>query len=217
MTVYDKEDIMGLPRVVSREEWRAEREALLRREKEATRARDALNAQRRALPMVEVDKEYRFDGPAGRVGLADLFDGRRQLIVHHVMWRFDTDEACPICSLLVDNTGHPAHLHACDTSLVLVSRAPLANLERFRARMGWTLPWYSSHGGDFHYDFGATSVDTGEDGSRVNVFLRDGNRVFHTYSTNARGAEPLLGTFNLLDLTPLGRQRHVTEFGYRDR
>src|SRR5262245_3048608 len=132
------------PEIVARAEWLTARETLLTREKELTRARDALAAQRRSLPMVEITKEYVFEGPtgaagpsntAGRVGLAALFEGRRQLIVHHFMWRDDTDDGCPTCSLLIDDMGDPVHLHGCDTTLVSVSRAPLSSIERFRRRM----------------------------------------------------------------------------------
>jgi predicted dithiol-disulfide oxidoreductase (DUF899 family) len=228
--------------IVSRAEWLAARRRLLAKEKEATRARDALAAERRALPMVEIEKEYAFQGPDGVVTLPDLFDGRRQLIVHHVMWLFDTDEGCPSCSLRIDDIGNLAHLHACDTSLVLVSRAPFASIERFRNRMGWTIPWYSSFGSDFNHDFHVTSDETrgpvmfnyddkatlerkgigfwaanGMDTPGLSVFLRGGERVLHTYSTFARGLEPVMGTYNHLDLTPLGRQRDISEFPHRDR
>ncbi|WP_028921709.1 DUF899 domain-containing protein [Pseudonocardia acaciae] len=215
----------NLPTSVSREVWVAARKRLLAREKEFTRARDELNAERRRLPMVRIDKEYVFEGTEGRVTLADLFDGRRQLIVYHFMFDPSWDAGCQGCSLLVDNIGHPAHLHARDTSLVLVSRAPLATLLPFKERMGWTVPWYSSYGGDFNYDFHVTldeSVAPVEynyeplagneahgEGPGISVFLRDGSDggdVFHTYSTYARGTDLLNGTFNYLDLTPLGRQ-----------
>jgi predicted dithiol-disulfide oxidoreductase (DUF899 family) len=230
------------PHVVSREDWLAARIELLAQEKEATRARDALNAARRGLPIVEIDKEYVFRGPEGEARLIDLFASRAQLIVYHFMWLHDSDQGCPSCSFLVDGVGELAHLHACDTSLVLVSRAPLASIERFRGRMGWRVPWYSSLGSDFNYDFHATADDTvapvsynykdratleregighwghnGQDGPGASVFLRDGERVFHSYSSFGRGLDLLLGTYNYLDLTPLGRQRYVNEFLYRDR
>src|ERR1022692_4206068 len=150
---------MNSPRVVSPDEWLAARQDLLAREKEATRARDTVAAARRALPMTEIGKEYVFAGPGGQAGLPDLFDGRRQLIVYHFMWRHaesgfpDEDQGCPTCSLMADNMGDPTHLHASDTTLVLVSRAPLASIERFQQRMGWAVPWYSSLGSDFNYDF----------------------------------------------------------------
>ncbi|MEO3807479.1 DUF899 domain-containing protein [Sphaerisporangium sp. B11E5] len=232
---------MELPRVVSRDEWRAERVALLEKEKEVTRARDAVNAARRGLPMVEVDTEYVFEGAGGKVGLPDLFEGRRQLIVYHFMWVKGTGQGCGSCSFLVDNVGDLRHLHACDTTLVLVSRAPYAEIERFKGRMGWGVPWYSSHGSDFNYDFHATNDEAvapveynymdkatleskgllflaadDQDGHGASVFLRDGERVFHTYSTFGRGPETVLTTYNYLDLTPLGRQRYVNEFPYHD-
>jgi predicted dithiol-disulfide oxidoreductase (DUF899 family) len=236
---------MDTPRVVSQDEWLAARKDLLVSEKEASRAKDALDARRRALPMVEVDKKYILAGPDGPAGLPDLFGGRRQLIVYHFMWRHaesgfpGQDQGCPTCSSLADSIGDLSHLHYCDTTLVLVSRAPLASIERFRQRMGWRVPWYSSYGTDFNYDFNvsfdeaiapleynykdkaalerdAPYIRTGTDGPGVSVFLRDGDRVFHTYSAYARGLDPLLGTYRYLDLTPLGRQRHVTEFPYHD-
>ena len=212
---------MNLPEVVNRDEWLAARRELLTREKELTRALDALNAERRGLPMVRVDKEYVFDGPGGEARLPDLFDGRRQLIVYHFMFDPGWDAGCPICSFVVDNIGHLEHLHARDTSLVLVSRAPLEKIQAYRARMGWDVPWYSAHRSDFNYDFHATidpevappeynfqpiDVPGPGEGHGVSVFLRDGDRVFHTYSSYARGAEVLLGTYHYLDLTPLGRQ-----------
>jgi len=150
---------MDSHRVVSQDEWLAARRELLAQEKEVTRARDAAAASRRALPMTEIDKNYVFTGPEGKASLADLFDGRRQLITYHFMWRHEAsgfpgeDQGCPTCSVLVDSIGHQSHLHACDTTLVLVSRAPIASIERFRQRMGWRVPWYSSYGTDFNYDF----------------------------------------------------------------
>ncbi len=222
------ESTVSLPQVVSREEWIAARKALLEKEKEATRARDALNAERRGLPMVEVGKDYTFEGPGGKTSLLDLFGGRRQLIVYHFMFDPAWDEGCSGCSHVVDNIGHLAHVHARDTSFVLVSRAPLSRIEPFRARMGWTVPWVSSYGSDFNYDFHVTvdeSVAPVEYNYRdratldrlgqtyhvrgeqhgMSVFLRDGDRVFHTYSTYGRGVDGLLGSYNLLDLTPFGR------------
>ncbi len=234
-----KENEMNQPKVVSREEWLEARKAFLKREKESTRARDALSAARRRLPMVRIDKAYAFEGPHGKVSLFDLFDGRRQLIVYHFM--FDPndsppgksgepwDEGCSGCSFVADNIGHLAHLHARDTSLVLASRARLAKIEAFKKRMGWTVPWYSSFGSDFNYDFHATADEAitrveynytdkaeliykGEtyhlrgEQHGVSVFLRDGDRIFHTYSTYGRGVDLLLGSYNWLDLTPFGRQ-----------
>jgi predicted dithiol-disulfide oxidoreductase (DUF899 family) len=237
---------MDTPRVVSPDEWLASRKELLAREKEASRAKDVLDAARRALPMVEVGKNYVFAGPEGEASLAGLFGGRRQLIVYHFMWRHEDsgfpgeDQGCPTCSVVADNIGDLSHLHACDTTLVLVSRAPLASIERFRHRMGWPVPWYSSLGSDFNYDFhvsfdedaapmeynykdGAALeraypyVRSGRDAPGVSVFLREGDRVFHTYSAYARGVDPLIGTYHYLDLTPMGRQRRVTGFPHHDR
>jgi len=236
---------MDAPRVVSSEEWLAARRDLLAREKEATRAKDAVDAARRALPMTEVGKEYVFSGPGGQASLADLFGGRRQLLTYHFMWRHaesgfpGEDQGCPTCSFLADSIGHLSHLHACDTTLVLVSRAPLASIERFERRMGWQVAWYSSAGSDFNYDFHvsfdegkapleynykdketlereAPYIRSGTDGPGVSVFVREGGRVFHTYSAYARGLDSLLGTYRWLELTPLGRQRHVTEFPHHD-
>ncbi len=199
------------PRIVSRDEWRAARQELLAGEKEFTRARDALSARRRELPMVEVDRAYEFEGPDGTATLLDLFEGRRQLIVRHFMFEDDWTEGCVGCSLQVDNLGHPAHLNARDTTLVLVSRAPLATFEPFKKRMGWTVPWLSSHGSEFNTDFGATTPD-GHETSGLSVFLRDGERVFHTYSSFSRGGDILINTYNYLDLTPLGRQESELEY-----
>ena len=145
---------MNLPPVVSTAEWQAAHEALLAKEKEATRARDVQAAERRRLPMVRIDKDYVFDGPKGKAGLLDLFEGRRQLIVYHFMFGPNQDEGCDGCSMFVDQIGHLAHLHARDTSFALVSRAPLAKIEPYRERMGWTIPWFSSFGSDFNVDFG---------------------------------------------------------------
>jgi predicted dithiol-disulfide oxidoreductase (DUF899 family) len=224
----------ALPEVVSRDEWLVARKALLAKEKALTRQRDAVNADRRRLSMVRVDKQYVFDGPKGRATLLDLFEGRRQLIVYHFMFDPAWDEGCPSCSLLIDNLGHLSHLHARRTLFAAVSRAPLAKLQAYARRMGWTVPWYSSLGTSFNYDFHVTHDEavapveynylgkaeliakgeswfiTGESHG-VSVFLRDGVSVFHTYSTYARGADLLLGTFNYLDLTPLGRQEDWEE------
>ncbi|HEY8286165.1 MAG TPA: DUF899 domain-containing protein [Chloroflexota bacterium] len=199
---------MNLPRIVSRDEWLAAREELLTKEKEATRARDALAAERRRLPMVQIDKDYLFEGPDGRASLLDLFDGRRQLIVYHFMFAPGVEgwpsAGCPGCSFFVDQIGHLAHLHARDVSLALVSRAPLAKIESYQQRMGWTIPWYSSSESDFNVDFGLTRDDGETFG--LSVFLRDGDRVFHTYFTTGRGVEALGTAWTFLDLTPLGRQ-----------
>lgn len=231
-----RESNIEYPRIVSRDEWLAARKVLLAEEKEFTRRRDALNAERRRLPMVKIEKEYVFQGPDGKMSLLDLFNGRRQLIVYHFMFDPSWDEGCPGCSFTVDNIGHLAHLHVRDTSLVLISRAPLAKIEPFKVRMGWTLPWYSSFDSDFNYDFHVTLDEavvpveynyrhkaeleqlgdptvgsTHGEAHGLTVFLRDGNGMFHTYSTYARGTELLVGTFIYLDLTPLGRQEDWEE------
>lgn len=196
---------MSYPQVVSRDEWLAARQELLAKEKEATRARDRLNAERRRLPMVKIDKEYLFEGPDGTARLSDLFDGRRQLIVYHFMFDPRWDDGCPSCTNLVNNLPSRLDgLHACDTSLVLVSRAPLSKLEPYKARMSWTVPWFSSFDSDFNYDFDATDERGEKPG--LSVFLREGEHILHSYSTSGRGVDILLGTYNYLDLTPLGRQ-----------
>ncbi len=220
---------MSFPEVVSRTEWREARRRLLTAEKEATRARDALNAERRRLPMVRIDTDYTFDGPKGPASLGDLFGGRRQLIVQHVMFGPDWDAACPGCTASVDELsgGVLSHLGSRDTTFVLVSRAPLAKLQAYAASRGWTVPWYSSAGSDFNYDFGVTvdaghpeynyrpGADVAKDGPAelpgVSCFLRDGEQIFHTYSTYARGTDHLGSSYSLLDLTALGRQEEWEE------
>ena len=220
---------MNHPSIVSRNEWLAARKKLLANEKELTRQRDAVNAERRRLPMVRIDKEYVFEGPNGKARLPELFEARRQLIVYHFMFGPDWEVGCPSCSFVVDNMGHLAHLHARNTTLALVSRAPLSKIEPFRKRMGWTIPWYSSFGSDFNYDFHVTMdeavapveynyrskaelIQNGEpyftqgESHGLSIFMREHDGVFHTYSTYARGAEPIVGTYNYLDLTPYGRQ-----------
>nr|CAA9239052.1 FIG172199: hypothetical thioredoxin family protein [uncultured Armatimonadetes bacterium] len=217
------------PEIVSRDEWLAARTELLAREKEVTRHRDRVNAERRRLPMVRLDKRYVFDGPEGKRSLADLFDGRRQLIVYHFMFDPEWDEGCSGCTGYVDALGDLSMLDVRDTSFVLVSRAPLAKLEGYRARRGWSLPWVSSYGSDFNYDFHVTldeavapveynyrdraelaarnggEVPEGE-GHGLSVFFRDGGDVFHTYSVYARGVEGITDAYSLLDTTPYGRQ-----------
>jgi predicted dithiol-disulfide oxidoreductase (DUF899 family) len=225
---------MSLPQVVSRDEWLVARKELLAKEKAATRARDALNAERRRLPMVEIEKDYVFEGPDGKASLLDLFEGRRQLIVDHFMFDPTWDDGCPSCSGRVDQYGNLAHLHARDTTMAVVSRAPLAKIEPFKARQGWTFPWYSSYGSDFNYDFHVTldeavtpveynyrdRAELVESGAPpdlkgelhgTSVFLRDGDRVFHTYSTYGRGTEQVGGTHYYLDMTALGRQEDWEE------
>jgi predicted dithiol-disulfide oxidoreductase (DUF899 family) len=202
---------MNLPQVVSQPEWKAAREELLAKEKEATRARDALAAERRKLPMVRIEKDYAFDGPDGKARVLDLFEGRPQLIVYHFMFAPGApgwpDAGCDGCSMFVDQVGHLAHLHARDTSFALVSRASVEKIEAYRGRMGWNIPWYSlsdGSGGDFNVDMGVTT-DEGE-GFGLNVFLRDGDDAFRTYFTDGRGVEALGSVWTFLDLTPLGRQ-----------
>jgi predicted dithiol-disulfide oxidoreductase (DUF899 family) len=200
---------MKLPTVVSPDEWQADRDRLLIKEKAATRARDELAAERRKLPMVRIEKAYVFEGSAGEVTLLELFEGRRQLIVYHFMFAPGTKHVCEGCSLFVDNLGHPAHLQARDTSLAVVSRAPLAEITPFKQRMGWSVPWVSSFGSDFNDDFGVT-ID-GRETFGLSVFLRDGESIFRTYFTDGRGVEALGSTWSLLDLTPLGRQEDWEE------
>ena len=214
---------MSLPEVVSREQWREARVRLLADEKALTRRRDALNADRRRLPMVRIEKEYMFDGPAGPVALRDLFGQSRQLIVRHVMFAPEWDAACPGCTAVVDelSVGVLAHLRSRDTSLALVSRAPFDKLEAYQSLKGWSVPWYSSYGGEFNYDFHVSldpAVGRVEHNYRdllltepaevagLSCFLRDGDEVFHTYSTYARGDEGLGDAYSLLDRTALGRQ-----------
>ena len=203
---------MSLPPVVSAEEWQAAHDELLAKEKEATRARDALAAERRRLPMVLIDKDYVFQGPDGEASLVDVFEGRSQLILYHFMFGPTQEVGCDGCSMFVDQVGHLAHLHARDTSFVLVSRAPLPKLEAYERRMGWTIPWYSSFDSDFNVDFGRSpetpQPDAYQDGEMfgLSVFLRDGDAVYRTYFTRLRGVEALGSVWTFLDLTPLGRQ-----------
>jgi predicted dithiol-disulfide oxidoreductase (DUF899 family) len=198
----------ALPPIVSLDEWRAAHEALLMKEKAATRARDALAAQRRRQPMVRIDKEYVFQGPRGKATLVDLFEGRRQLILYHFMFAPGVqgwpNAGCPGCSFVVDQICHLAHLHARDTSLVLVSVAPLKNIRAYQKRMGWTIPWFSSAGSDFNRDFGLSRPEGEIFG--LSVFLRDGKKVYRSYFTNGRGVETLGPAWTFFDLTPYGRQ-----------
>jgi predicted dithiol-disulfide oxidoreductase (DUF899 family) len=227
-----QEVVMALPEVVTRERWVEARTELLAAEKEETRRRDALNARRRRLPMVRVEKEYLLEGPQGRVPLAALFGDRRQLIIQHVMFDPAWDGACPGCTAGVDEIsgGVLRHLRSRDTEFALVSRAPLAKLEKYQAARGWTVPWYSSYDSDFNDDFGATrrgsaprpgfgyssqpeplADEEAEEVPGVSCFLRDGGQVFHTYSTGARGTDVLGNAYSLLDLTALGRQEDWEE------
>jgi len=216
--------------IVSRQQWLAARKQLLQREKELTHLHDQVAAERRALPWVRMDKDYLFDTPQGRRPLADLFDGRHQLVVQHFMLAPGWEQGCKSCSYMADHTDPTlAHLAARDTSFIAVSRAPLAEIERFRQRMGWTFRWVSSDGTDFNRDFNVTfTPEEKESGSRdynyggkahglelpgVSVFFKDEQgAVFHTYSTFGRGVEVMMHTYNLLDLTPKGRDEDGLDF-----
>jgi predicted dithiol-disulfide oxidoreductase (DUF899 family) len=203
---------MDLPPVVSKEAWEVALEKLRVKEKAATRARDALAAERRRLPRVRVDKDWVFEGREGKARLVDLFDGRRQLILYHFMFGPTQEVGCDGCSMVIDHIGHLAHLHARDTSFAVVSRAPIAKIEAYRKRMGWTVPWFSSFETDFSHAFGVGSerpkVGEYQDGESfgMSVLLRDGEDVYRTYFTSRRGVETLGPVWTLLDLTPFGRQ-----------
>ena len=197
-------DRVPSPKVVTTSEWSTQRQALLEQEKELTRQLDRVNAARRRLPMVKVEKAYTFEGRNGKVTLLDLFEGRRQLIVYHFMFDPAWEKGCPGCTGLVDALGDLSMLAQRDTSYTLISRAPLAKLEAFRKAKGWNRPWYSSFGSDFNRDFRAT-VDKSE-AHGLSVFFRLDNDVFHTYSTYQRGTESLTDSYALLDRTPYGRQ-----------
>ena len=195
---------MPLPPVVSASDWQAARDELLVEEKALTRALDALAAKRRRLPVVAFDKPYVFEGPDGSASLADLFEGRRQLVVYNFMLWPGSDEICGGCASFTDNIPNLAHLNARDTTYAIVSRVPLEQIEAVKQRFGWTLPWYSSYGSDFNRDVGVSS-DRGEMFG-LSVFLRDGDDVYRSYFTSGRGVDRIRVDFNLLDLTPLGRQ-----------
>jgi predicted dithiol-disulfide oxidoreductase (DUF899 family) len=210
--------------IVSREQWLSLRKELLLKEKELTRARDRINAERRTLPWVRVDKDYVFDAPSGEISLADLFDGRSQLVIYHFMFGPDWNEGCPSCSFVSDHIdGTLVHLAARDVTLAMVSRAPLVKIEAFKKRMGWRFKWVSSYGSDFNRDFHVSftkaemtrgKVDynytlqefPSDEAPGLSVFCKDSSGdVFHTYSTYGRGLEPLVGTYMILDLVPKGR------------
>jgi predicted dithiol-disulfide oxidoreductase (DUF899 family) len=203
---------MKLPEVVSRSEWEAAQEKLRAKEKAATRARDALAAERRRQPRLLIQKDYVLEGAGGEVALAEVFEGRRQLLLYHFMFGPSQGEGCDGCSMFVDQIGQLAHLHARDTSVALVSRAPLEKLEDYRRRMGWELPWYSAADSDLNIDFGLSPPhprpDEYQDGEMfgLSAFLRDGEEVYRTYFTSRRGVEALGSVWTLLDVTPLGRQ-----------
>jgi len=220
-------------KIVSQAEWLNARKALLEKEKAFSRERDALSAARRDLPAVKVEKPYAFQGPDGTQTLADLFAGKRQLITYHFMFDPSWTEGCKSCSLVVDHVdGMLAHLGARDVSYVAISRAPLPKLQAFQKRMGWKFRWLSSAETDFNYDFGVSfRADDKSDGKAgynygsgkfptseapgLSVFLRDeqSGDVLHTYSTYARGLDLLIGTYNYLDLTPLGRHEEDLPYG----
>jgi predicted dithiol-disulfide oxidoreductase (DUF899 family) len=227
---------MSLPEIASHEDWLAARKELLLREKELTRLNDALNADRRRMPMVRIDKDYTFTGPHGEASLVDMFDGRRQLIVQHFMFDPSWEDGCSSCTASVDeiSDGVLEHLHARETTFALVSLAPFPKLAAYGARKGWTVPWYSSQGGDFNYDFHVTvdesvtpllinyrtkaelspemaAADQPMELPGISCFLRDGSSVFHTNSTYARGTEFVAGAYTFLDLTALGRQEDWEE------
>jgi len=226
---------MSLPRIVDREEWLGARNELLAEEKDLTRRRDDLNTRRRELPMVEITKDYAFAGPDGPATLADLFEGRRQLIVAHFMFKPEWEDGCPSCTAGADqiSDGLRHQLEVRDTTLAYVSRAPIEKLERYKAKRGWTFRWYSSFGSDFNWDFGVTvdeavaplayNYKTREEHEAagtgyyfdaeqpieqpgLSCFLRAGDRIFHTYSSFGRGLEWTGGSYAFLDLTALGRQ-----------
>jgi len=215
----------------TRTDWLTERTALLAREKEFTAARDALSAARRQLPWVRVDKQYRFAGTDGALSLSEMFAGRGQLVIYHFMFGTDWDQGCTSCSFWIDNLhGIAAHLRARDTTLALVSKGPLDKLMAYRARMGWSLAWYSSAGTDFNEDYHVTFPQEARNAGKVtynyrqtkmgmsdmtgiSVFAKDaGGQVFHSYSTYGRGVDMLNGAYHILDLTPKGRGEDDLEF-----
>lgn len=227
---------ISLPEIVPRKQWLDERKKLLKKEKKFTRMRDELNAERRRLPMVEIEKEYKFESPNGKASLLDLFEGRQQLIVYHFMFDPDWDEGCSSCSAWADHIarGHLNHLHARSTTLALVSRASLDKITAFKTRMGWKMPWYSSYSSDFNFDYHVTQDEsiapvtynyrdkatlehlgqhyhTKGEQPGISCFLRVDNTVFHTYSTYGRGSEQVGGAYYFLDMTALGRQEEWEE------
>ncbi len=219
------------PKIVSRAEWIAARKELLKKEKELTRQKDAVSAQRREMPWVKVAKEYTFDAPGGKKTLADLFEGRSQLIVYHFMFGPEWQEGCPSCSFNMDHTdGALVHLAQRDVSFAAISRAPLPKIEGFKKRMGWRFNWVSSYGNDFNRDFHVSftkeemakgKVDynydmaefPSEEAPGISVFYKDANGdMFHTYSAYARGTENTIGTYNYLDWVPKGRDEDGLPF-----
>jgi len=221
---------MTSPKVVSHVEWLAARKELLVKEKELTRLRDELSRQRRTLPWERVEKRYVFDSTTGKVTLVDLFDGRSQLIVYHFMFAPGWEEGCPSCSYVADHfDGTLLHLANRDTTLVVVSRAPLSEIEPFKTRMGWHFRWVSSFASEFNFDYHVSFTpedlsggevyynyamgDPGEEGPGFSVFAKDAaGEIFHTYSSYGRGVDLLIGTYNLLDLVPKGRGEGGLDF-----
>jgi predicted dithiol-disulfide oxidoreductase (DUF899 family) len=223
---------LASPQVVSRDEWRAARQALLAKEKELTRQRDALSRLRRELPWVRVEKSYTFDAPQGPQSLAQLFGDKSQLMVYHFMFGPDAEQGCPSCSFLSDHIdGANWHLPQRDVRLLAISRAPLARIEAFKKRMGWRFEWVSSFGNDFNFDYAVSfpkeEVAKGqvsynytlspaygsEDHPGLSVFYKDAaGSIFHTYSTYARGLDMLVGAYNFLDLAPKGRDEEGLPF-----
>ncbi|HTZ64941.1 MAG TPA: DUF899 domain-containing protein [Solirubrobacteraceae bacterium] len=199
---------MEMPPVVSQQEWEAAHEKMLAKEKQLTRARDAVAAERRRMPRMAVEQEYRFEGPDGPASLLDLFDGRRQLIVYRFFYEPGVagwpERGCRGCSFLADQVAHLAHLNARDTTLVFVSRAPQPEIGRWKARMGWEMPWYTLTD-DFDADFGVAEWHG------TNAFFRDGDKVFRTYFVNNRGDEAMGSTWSYLDMTALGRQEQFED------
>ncbi len=229
---------MSLPDITPREQWLAARKELLAQEKELTRKKDELNMRRRLLPMVRVDKDYTFEGPDGLVSLRDMFGPYQQLIVQHVMFGPDWEEPCPACAASLDELSAPllTHLRSRDTTFAATCRAPMEKVEQYRAKRGWDFPWYSSLGSDFNYDYHVTLdaavapimfnyrnpdelkeagfgwvLDEPSEQPGMSCFLRDGDEVFHTYSTFGRGSEQAGGAYALLDMTALGRQEEWEE------
>jgi predicted dithiol-disulfide oxidoreductase (DUF899 family) len=219
------------PKIVSRDEWLAARKKLLKKEKELTHQKDALAAERRQLPWVKVEKNYVFEGPNGKVTLADLFDGKSQLIVYHLMFGPDWQEACPSCSFNMDHTdGALVHLAQRDVSFAAISRAPYPKIAAFKERMGWRFNWVSSNANDFNRDYHVVFTKDelatgsvyynydmgkfpGEEAPGTSVFYKDQRgQLFHTYSAYARGTETTVGTYNYLDLVPKGRDEDSLPF-----
>jgi predicted dithiol-disulfide oxidoreductase (DUF899 family) len=222
------------PPIVSQKQWLGARKKLLAHEKALTKQYDRVNAERRRLPMVRIEKHYMFEAPGGELSLVDLFEGRRQLVIYHFMFDPAWEKGCPGCTSYANAIGDLGMLSKCDTTFAMVSRAPLARLEAYRERQGWNIPWYSSFGSDFNYDFHVTNDEkiapveynyrnkaeleanrspnamSGEEHG-LSVFFRMGDDVFHTYSAYARGTEALTDARALLDMTPYGRQQEFED------